>query len=246
MIRELSDAGTVSELLDAAHAMWCGPACGQAPDCAFLHYRRAAPPGAPARSTRSRYNKDTAGLFSLMGGGGYAPGTPQAHETNLWQLLRPAIAAIDSRRTPHPDYSDWSKKHADSASELALYACRDSIQWMASWCGSRYARQPAGVHYIAFSTICDDLCIPPADLVQGRFRLYGRSVTDLVGAMDDQGWGPDGSRALQDRYRERSLGHRLPLRPELAARLRDLFGTTPADPLTDQMFRQQHNRLRCR
>jgi hypothetical protein len=233
------------------------------------------------------------------------------------------------------------------------------------------------VRYIAFSTICDDLCIPPLDLVRGGFRMYGRSAADLAAAMDEQGWGPDGPRALlslvrqyvlqyaekahagvhprlnelagvwdaviyrthtantygaaivvaracetgpasfawlmdssvcdaismdlcksamdvyrqdhhqptahdrhearrqaayhslyldliddlvaggapddlvhfgragflfvqlQDRYRERRLGRRLPLRAEPAARLLDLFGTTPADPATDQRFRQQ-------
>jgi hypothetical protein len=44
---------------------------------------------------------------------------------------------------------------------------------------------------------------------------------------------------LQERYHERRLGHRLPLRAELTTRLRDLFGTTPADPLTDQLFHQR-------
>lgn len=135
----------------------------------------AAPAPGPVRSTRSRYKKDTAGLFSLMGGAGYTPGTPQAHEASLWPVPRPVIAAADSRRTPRRDYSDWSGKRANSASELVLYACRDSIQWMANWCGGRYARQPTGVHYIAFSTICDDLCIPPVANTHGAAIVVGRA-----------------------------------------------------------------------
>jgi hypothetical protein len=73
---------------------------------------------------------------------------------------------------------------------------------MANWCGSRYAEQSTGVHYVAFSTICDDLCIPPLDLVQGRFRLYGRTVADLAIALDEQGWGPSGALALLSLVRQ--------------------------------------------
>ncbi len=200
--RELSRAATMVELLDATHAMWCGPACEQTVDCTFLHYSRTAPPRSPARSVRSRYNKDTADLFFLMGGEGYTSGAPHAHEENLWPMLRTVMARLDGPATSNQAYADWSGKQASSASELVTFACRDSIQWMANWCGGRYADQPTAVHYIAFSTICDDLCIPPPDLVRSRFLMYGRSVADLAAAMDAQGWGRDGVHALLSLVRQ--------------------------------------------
>lgn len=73
---------------------------------------------------------------------------------------------------------------------------------MACWCGERFDADPLGLHYIAFATIIDDICIPPLDLVQGRFRMYGRSVPDLVRAMDTAGWGRDAVHALLSLVRQ--------------------------------------------
>ncbi|MGB3439142.1 MAG: hypothetical protein WBA97_10365 [Actinophytocola sp.] len=201
----MSRAGSVAELLDATHVRWCGPDCEQTVDCSFLHFPRRAPAPPPVRSVRSarpRYNKDTADLFSLMGGDGYRPGTPQVHEENLWPLLRTAMTKADDPATADQAYTDWTGAPASSASETVAFACRDSIQWMANWCGGQYADQPTAVHYIAFSTICDDLCIPPTDLVRGRFLMYGRSVADLAAAMDEQGWRRDGVHALLSLVRQ--------------------------------------------
>ncbi|WP_147437611.1 hypothetical protein [Streptomyces radicis] len=49
-------------------------------------------------------------------------------------------------------------------------------------------RGAAGARYIALTTVIDDICVPPGDLVTGRFRGYGRSLRDLVDAMHDERW----------------------------------------------------------
>ncbi|AJT63910.3 hypothetical protein T261_2226 [Streptomyces lydicus] len=195
-LRELSQSRTTTELLESAHSMWCGPTCSQTAACTFLHYPRSAPAPSVPRSARSRYNKDTADLFFLMGGDGYMAGTPQTHETNLWPLMSAVAARIDAGEGTRIDYSDWAKKNDSMAAEVVAYVCRDSIQWAANWCGERYAEQPTFLHYVALTTICDDICIPPLDLVRERFRMYGRSVGDIVAAMDEQGWGHDAVHAL--------------------------------------------------
>ncbi|WP_147465207.1 hypothetical protein [Streptomyces sp. 1114.5] len=112
------------------------------------------------------------------------------------------MARVDAGEGTRIDYSDWAKKGDTTAAEVVAYACRDTLQWMATWCGERYASQPAVLHYVALSTICDDICIPPLDLVRGDFRMYGRSAADVVAAMDEQGWGHDAVHALLALVRE--------------------------------------------
>jgi hypothetical protein len=201
-LRELSGAKTIEELLESAHVLWCGPGCAQSWECTFLYHSRIAPTAAPPRSVRSRYNKETAILFPVMGGLGYAPGTSKAHEVNVWPFMQAIVVRTDAEGGANQDYADWSKKHETTAATAVSCACRDTIQWMATWCGERYDHQPVALHYIAFSTICDDLCIPPLDLVSGRFRMYGRSIGDLASAMDSQGWGRDGVHALLSLVRQ--------------------------------------------
>ncbi len=195
-LRELAEARAVAELLELSHAMWCGPVCASTSGCGYLHYPRREPrPGIP-RSRRSPYNKDTADLFFLMGGGGYAAGTAKTHERDLWPVLREAAAQADAGEGARIDYTDWGRKNDTTAADIAMYTCRDTLQWAANWYGERYADQPAFLHYVGVSTVCDDLCIPPLDLVQGRFRMYGRTVGDIISALDDQGWGHDAVHAL--------------------------------------------------
>ncbi|MEU6313804.1 hypothetical protein [Streptomyces sp. NPDC047014] len=155
-------------------------------------------------------------------GGGYQPGTPQVHELSLWPLLRQSITRTDAGATAALDYTDWSKKHAASATELCRYICRDVLQWMALWCGDRYDIQPAAVHYVALTSIVDDLCIPPLDLVTGRFRLYERSAADLAVALDHQGWGRHGVHAMLAMARQYLLQYAEKTHRALHPRLNDL------------------------
>lgn len=192
----LTRANTVTELLHTAHEIWCGPDCPTAPDCRFLHHQTTTPAVGTPRAVRSRYNKDTAALFALMGGVGYTPHTPRSHEINLWPLLRAATQRVDHEPPKRHHYADWSRKNAATASEVIQYVCRDSIQYMGIWCGAEFARHPAAVHYLAFSVLSDDLCVPPLDLVHGQFRMYGRSLADLAAVFDATGWGHDGAHAL--------------------------------------------------
>ncbi len=225
--RELGRVDTTTALLDTAHHMWCDPGCDEGLGCPFLHYPRTRPPAAPPRSPASRYTRRTAELFGLMGGAGYRP-TPQVHEHNLWPLLRETTAKTDTGATAGLDYTDWSHKHAASATELCRYACRDTLQWMALWCGDRYDRRPVALHYIALSTIVDDLCIPPLDLVTGRFRLYQRSAADLATALDDQGWGRHGVHAMLAVARQYLLQHAEKTHPTLHRTLNALDGVWDA------------------
>ncbi|MDT0452732.1 hypothetical protein [Streptomyces hesseae] len=193
---ELSQAQTLGQLLDRAHMMWCGPACEQTMACTFLHYPRVAPPPGTPRAQRSRYNKETADLFPLMGGDEYDPSSVKVHEVDFWPLLRAVAGQVGAGKGLPVDYSDWSKKGDATAAASVRYACRDAIQYMANWSGERYADSPVAVHYTAFAVIVDELCIPPLDLVQGRFRMYGRSAADLAQVMDEQGWGSDGPQVM--------------------------------------------------
>ncbi|GAA1170685.1 hypothetical protein F4556_006077 [Kitasatospora gansuensis] len=201
-LAELASCRTTTELLESAHRMWCGPACGRTVACTFLHYPRAAPAPVIRRAGRERYNRDTAGLFQLMGGDGYAEDTPQTHGTNLWPLLLGITARADAGEGERIDYSDWARKGDATAAEVVAYACRDVLQWVASWSGEHFSQDPTYLRYVAASTIVDDLCIPPLDLVGGRFRLYGHGVDDLVAAMDEEGWGHDAVHALLSLVRQ--------------------------------------------
>lgn len=40
--------------------------------------------------------------------------------------------------------------------------------------------------YVAFSTIADDVLIPPADLVSGRFRFLGHSMSDIMAGLQHE------------------------------------------------------------
>jgi hypothetical protein len=234
-VDELAQARNLRDLLTSAHLLWCGTTCEQAITCGFLHYPRETPARMPRRAPRSRYNKDTAHLFGLMGGQGYAEGVPQRHAVNSWPLLTAVMAKADEARLLDPviygDYSGWTRKNDTTATQTTINACRDSIQWMASWCGGRYADAPEALHYIAFSTICDDLCVPPLDLAHGRFGVYGRTMRDLAQSLDAHGWGLDGVHLILSlvrqyivQYAEKAEFHLSPGPTGLHARLNGATG----------------------
>lgn len=205
-LERLSDTRGIQELLHRSHELWCGADCDRDTACSFLHYVRNPMKADRPATTRSRYNKHTAHLYAVMGGDGYAGPVAQCHEVNVWPLLEKVTErwdAVQARGGGTPEhYSDWTKKRDTEAADTVSRACRDTIQWMACWCGERFDADPLGLHYIAFATVIDDICIPPLDLVQGRFHMYGRSVPDLVRAMDAAGWGRDAVHALLSLVRQ--------------------------------------------
>jgi hypothetical protein len=203
---QLSGTRGIQEMLHLAHDFWCGSDCARDTACTFLHYPRNGVNTTVPQTTRSRYNKQTAHLYGVMGEGGYAGPVPQYHEVNVWPLLDKVLERWDAageRRGRIPaHYSDWTKKHDAEAADTVSRACRDTVQWMACWCGEDYDADPLGLHYIAFATIIDDICIPPLDLVRGHFRMYDRTVGDLMREMDAAGWGHDAVHALLSLVRQ--------------------------------------------
>lgn len=205
-LEQLSDTRGLQQLLHRTHELWCGTRCDRTTACTFLHYPRDPVAAVHPATTRSRYNKQTAHLYTVMGADGYVGPVAQCHRINVWPLLEKVVEQWDTsggRLDEFPEhYSDWTKKRDASAADTVSRACRDTIQWMACWCGEQYGADPLGLHYIAFATILDDICIPPLDLLSGRFRMYGRSVRDLVRAMDEAGWGRDAVHALLSLIRQ--------------------------------------------
>jgi hypothetical protein len=205
-LAHMSEARGIQDLLHRSHELWCGPNCNRSTACTYLHYPREPATAFRPVTTRSRYNRHTAHLYTVMGAGGYVGPVSQSHRINVWPLLDKVLERWDTsggRLSAAPEhYSDWTKKRDASAADTVSRACRDTIQWMACWCGDRYGADPLGLHYVAFATILDDICIPPLDLVSGRFRMYGRSVPDLARAMDAAGWGHDAVHALLSLIRQ--------------------------------------------
>jgi hypothetical protein len=205
-LNQLSGARSMEELLHRTHVLWCGSDCDRTTTCTFLHYPRNPVATARPATTRSRYNKQTACLYAVMGKEGYVGPVAQHHRVNVWPLLLKVVEHWDAAtelNTRIPEhYTDWTKKHDAHAADTVSRACRDAIQWMGCWCGERYGADPLGLRYIAFATILDDICIPPLDLLSGRFRMYGWSVRDLVQAMDMAGWARDAVHALLSLIRQ--------------------------------------------
>ncbi|KAJ8130421.1 hypothetical protein O1611_g3209 [Lasiodiplodia mahajangana] len=196
----LKAAQTNGELLSIAHYMFCSPSCLKGIDCKFLHYTRGSITPVPAQAPRCRDNKRTAALFSLMGGTGYIPGTPQVHEVNTWSLIEAPLAKVDSIRDTvgllDCDYTDWSKKHDQTAEDSIKRACRDYIQFMGTWLGAQYGTSPAALHLGVFTAVPDDICIPPIDLVNGSFCVNRKSVRDVFVDLEREGWGRDATHLL--------------------------------------------------
>ena len=196
---QLEAAQTNRELLDATHRMWCGPFCVKQIDCEFFHYRREVS-SYPVRAPRSRYNKKTAPLFSLLSGDGYTQEISDEHKVNTWSLLDALVVEADSVREKvgltDCDYTDWSRKDDQTAEESLKRVCRDSIQWMGAWLGAEYDMSPTAVQLIAFCTVVDDICIPPLDLINGNFRMYGRSARAIFEDLAHEGWDRDATHIL--------------------------------------------------
>ncbi|KAK6954962.1 hypothetical protein Daesc_002591 [Daldinia eschscholtzii] len=201
-LEELAQTKTYVELLHVAHSLWCGSSCPRNIECKFLHYKMTEPQASKKADLvpPHRYNKSTANYFTLMGGEGYESGFTQEHQVNFWPPLESVLRRIDQAREKGDflfcDYTDWTKKQNSSAKQVVQCFCRDIIQWMAIWNGVDLKTVPLEMWLAAMITTPDDLCIPPLDVVHQKFRLYGRSLRDLVQAMVDDNWGRDAVHVL--------------------------------------------------
>ncbi|KAI0850108.1 hypothetical protein F5Y00DRAFT_40581 [Daldinia vernicosa] len=199
---ELAKTQTYVELLHVAHSLWCGPSCSRSIACKFLHYKmpESRAPEEARLVPSHRYNKCTANYFTLMGGEGYESGFSQEHQGNFWPPLEASLRRIDRAREKGGflfcDYTDWTKKQDTSAKQTAQSLCRDVIQWMAVWTGIDLKTSPLSVWLVAMLTSPDDICMPPLDVVHQKFRLYGRSLRNLVQAMVNDNWGRDATHVL--------------------------------------------------
>ena len=88
------------------------------------------------------------------------------------------------------DYSLHTAKGDTSVDEASMYAMRDSLQWWAHWHGSLENHHWKHL-YIAFSTIPDDVMIPPQHLVNDSFRLLGNSLSDVLAGLRSENVHPD-------------------------------------------------------
>ncbi|KAJ5683309.1 hypothetical protein N7462_006474 [Penicillium macrosclerotiorum] len=87
------------------------------------------------------------------------------------------------------DYSIISQKGDMLIDEVSVYAMRDTIQWWTHWHGS--LKDHCWKHiYTAFSTVVEDISIPPHHLMNGQFRLLGNSLADLLEGLRKEGVGP--------------------------------------------------------
>lgn len=81
-------------------------------------------------------------------------------------------------------YGIYSRKDDASAEDTCVYAMRDVVQWWVHWHGPldrahHYWKQI----YVGFSTIADDLLIPPQHLADGTFRFLGHTVHDVLAGL---------------------------------------------------------------
>ncbi|KAJ5188188.1 hypothetical protein N7491_004512 [Penicillium cf. griseofulvum] len=88
------------------------------------------------------------------------------------------------------DYSLHIQKGDTSVEESCLYAMRDAIQWWRHW--HRSLEKHHWKHlYVAFSTIPQDVTIPPQHLVNGEFRFLGNTFADVLNGLHTEGVSPD-------------------------------------------------------
>ncbi|KXG49220.1 uncharacterized protein PGRI_030900 [Penicillium griseofulvum] len=88
------------------------------------------------------------------------------------------------------DYSLHIQKGDTSVEETCLYAMRDAIQWWRHW--HRSLEKHHWKHlYVAFSTIPQDITIPPQHLVNGEFCFLGNSFADVLDGLHKEGVSSD-------------------------------------------------------
>lgn len=85
-------------------------------------------------------------------------------------------------------YGIYSRKDEIVPEETCMYTMRDSLQWWIHWLGGLNREAHFWLQmYVGFSTIPDDLLIPPTHLVDGTFRYLGHTVHEMFDGMKAQG-----------------------------------------------------------
>lgn len=123
-----------------------------------------------------------------------------------------------------------------SVDNAALYAMRDAVQWWRHWHGSLEGHYWQHV-YVAFSTISEDVTVPPFYLLNGDFRLLGHSVAEMWDGMRQENIDSDSiafmELSLLRQYivqffnkQEIDINARLSLNPALATNWRDFAANT--------------------
>ncbi|KAJ5714377.1 uncharacterized protein N7483_011558 [Penicillium malachiteum] len=103
--------------------------------------------------------------------------SPHRAAENLHSMIRSVTEVTASFHTK--DYSLSSDTVGISIDDLAAHSMRDAIQWWAHWDRSMVDDYWKHI-YIAFSTIPEDVAIPPQHLLDGEFRLLGNSLAEML------------------------------------------------------------------
>jgi hypothetical protein len=108
-------------------------------------------------------------------------------ESNACQAIKILHMIIDATAEMAPlsrthDYSLCTRMGDTSIDEIAAYSMRDAIQWWEHWYGSLVGNHWKHI-YLAFSTIPEDIVIPPQHLLDGTFCLLGNSFSDMLSGL---------------------------------------------------------------
>ncbi|RAK85261.1 hypothetical protein BO79DRAFT_231711 [Aspergillus costaricaensis CBS 115574] len=108
--------------------------------------------------------------------------------------MRIFSALGDISRPPY--YTIHTGKGDTSIEEVCRYVMRDVLQWWANWHGTIAGHRWKHL-YIAFTTISDEIAIPPQDLADGSFRFLGNSLADVLEGLRLEGVHPDDIKLLE-------------------------------------------------
>jgi hypothetical protein len=123
-------------------------------------------------------------LFSVLGDTSQPPCS--CHE------IQAVVRHIDDwcKAAPdfHPDdYKITTGKDDNDAQQVCLYAVRDALSWWVHWAGEFRHHDYWKVLYVAFSTVTDDLQLPPTDFLDGSFRLLGHTWIECRDGLMSEG-----------------------------------------------------------
>lgn len=91
----------------------------------------------------------------------------------------------------HPnDFTITSWKNDIDVEEANLYAMRDAVCWWTHWTGTLRPENYWKQMYAAFSTILDDVQIPPTSIADGSYRCLGHTWADCKQGLIDEGVPP--------------------------------------------------------